>query len=43
MNIENLLFFVIFEMMPNVRGHRADEMKNATTSVASEAPGGPRC
>jgi hypothetical protein len=28
---------------PNVRGHRADEMKGATGSAASEAPGGPRC
>jgi hypothetical protein len=27
----------------NVRGHRADEMKDATGSAASEAPGGPRC
>src|SRR5438445_7562052 len=27
----------------NVRGHRADEMKDATVSAASEAPGGPRC
>ena len=30
-------------VLPNVRGHRADEMKNATRSAASEAPGGPRC
>jgi hypothetical protein len=30
-------------MHPNVRGHRADGMKDATGSVASEAPGGPRC
>jgi hypothetical protein len=30
-------------MLPNVRGHRADEMKDATGSAASEAPGGPRC
>jgi hypothetical protein len=27
-------------LTPNVRGHRADEMKDATTSDASEAPGG---
>jgi len=26
-----------------VRGHRADEMKDATRRAASEAPGGPRC
>jgi hypothetical protein len=26
----------------NVRGHRADEMTEATASAASEAPGGPR-
>jgi hypothetical protein len=30
-------------MLPsNVRGHRADEMKDATACAASEAPGGPR-
>jgi hypothetical protein len=28
---------------PNVRGHRADEVKDATGSAASEAPSGPRC
>src|SRR5258708_34752766 len=28
---------------PNVRGHRADGMKDATGGAASEAPGGPRC
>jgi hypothetical protein len=28
---------------PNVRGHRADEIKDATGSAAPEAPGGPRC
>ena len=26
---------------PNVRGHRADEMKDATGYAASEGPGGP--
>jgi len=30
-------------VLSNVRGHRADEMKDATGSAASEAPGGPRC
>jgi len=29
-------------LQPNVRGHRADEMKDATRRAASEAPGGPR-
>ena len=28
---------------PNVRGHRADGKKDASTCVVSEAPGGPRC
>jgi len=28
---------------PNVRGHRADEIKDATRRDASEAPPGPRC
>jgi hypothetical protein len=30
-------------MVPNVRGHRADEMKETIRYAASEAPGGPRC
>ena len=29
-------------MLPNVRGHRADEMKDPTRNAAPEAPGGPR-
>src|SRR5437867_10183350 len=32
-----------FIVTPNVRSHRADEIKDATGSAASEAPGGPRC
>jgi len=32
----------VSNLPPNVRGHRADEMKNATGNAASEAPGGPR-
>ena len=31
------------ELRSNVRGHRADEIQDATGSAASEAPGGPRC
>jgi hypothetical protein len=27
----------------NVRGHRADEIKETIRDVAPEAPGGPRC
>jgi hypothetical protein len=34
--------FGMATMQSNVRGHRADEMKIATRSAASEAPGGPR-
>jgi hypothetical protein len=37
------LRFVPWTMRPSVRGHRADEMKDATANAASEAPSGPRC
>jgi len=29
-------------MTPNVRGHRADGIADATGAMASEPPGGPR-
>jgi hypothetical protein len=38
-----LLVFVDKESHINVRGHRADEMKETKRYAASEAPGGPRC
>jgi hypothetical protein len=37
------LFFCSVIVSANVRGHRADEMRDATRRAASEAPGGPRC
>jgi len=39
------IFCIVLEFLEaaNVRAHRADQMKVATGSAASEAPGGPRC
>jgi len=43
MDIQNVPLLMILDMATNVRGHRADGMKETIRYAASEVPGGPRC